>query len=107
MTTILHASVGLLLLAGSPAAIEDDLAEALRRADFAALDVALQSPAAHTLPIIDAVQRELTNPTPAVRQLAAYALSELDPERGRQAVPALVEALQNPEPRVRARLALA
>jgi HEAT repeat protein len=106
MKPLFVASVGAILLA-SASAMADDLGKALQEATFASVDAVLQSPDARTAANIAAAQRELSNPTPAIRQLAAYALSELDPDRAKQEVPALVEALQHPEPLVRARLALA
>jgi len=107
MTTLFLASIGLSLC--QPAGIDNGLAQAVHSQDFAAVDAAVQTLAAAGQPPadLDALQHDLTDPTPGVRQLAAYALSQLDPERAGQAVPALIEALQHPEPRVRARLALA
>lgn len=107
MKPLFVAGVGFVLLASVPLAMADDLGKALQDGDFAEVEAAIQSPEARTPANIALAQRELSNPTPDVRQLAAYALSQLDPDRAKQEVPALIEALQHPEPRVRARLALA
>ena len=71
--------------------------------DFATLDVAVKAinPAGQAKPAVAVVQTRLKDPDP-VRRLAAYALSQIDREEAKQAVPALVEALRDNEPRVRA-----
>src|ERR1700685_4177469 len=90
MPALLMMSVVLLLSPDDPAAAADVL-QAIRADNFMVLDTALQSAsrAGHATEVAVAVDRELATPVPAVRHLAAYALSELDRDRAKHAVPAL------------------
>jgi HEAT repeat protein len=105
----------LLAAAAQPGASEKrsaapaDLERALLARDCAALDTAIQ--AIQTTGVgtaaVAALRVRLGHTDPGVRRLAAYALSQIDPDGARRAIPALMEALHDGEPRVRARVALA
>src|SRR5262249_16763945 len=88
----------------------DVLRQALQDKNFNALDGALRAiprGSRDTTAAIAVIERVLTADDPAIRRLAAYALSELDPEAARQRLPALCAGLRDRGPRVRARVAFA
>jgi HEAT repeat protein len=93
----------------APDAALADLGRALAAKDFAALEKAIQAirPEAERKAAARVIRTRLKDPDGRVRRLAAYALSQCNPEEARKEIAALVEALRDDVPRVRARVALA
>ena len=92
-----------------PVAVLAELSQAILNKDFTALDSEVKNVVVHkeAKAAVAVIQPLLKHDNAEVRHYAAYALSQVDLPAAQTELPTLIEALDDREPRIRARVAFA